>query len=67
MATGTVRWFAQETGHGVITRDRDGDVFVHHTALQALGQPTLHEGMRVEFEVVAGTHGDEAINVTVLA
>ena len=67
MATGTVRWFAQDKGHGVIAREGGDDVYVHHTAILGPEHTTLEEGMRVTFEVVPGTTGDEAINVTVLA
>lgn len=67
MATGTVRWFAQDEGHGVIAREGGDDVYFHHTAVQTPEHTTLREGSRVTFEVVPGTWGDEAINVTVLA
>ena len=56
-----------EKGFGFITRD-DGqkDVFVHHSAIQQPngGFRTLSEGQRVEFDVVAGTKGPAAENVT---
>lgn len=65
--TGTVKWFNDEKGFGFITRD-DGqkDVFVHHSAIQQPngGFRTLSEGQRVEFDVVAGTKGPAAENVT---
>ena len=66
MATGTVRWFAQDKGDGVIARDDGDDVYVHHTAIHGQDHTALQEGARVTFEVVPGTKGDEAINVTVL-
>jgi CspA family cold shock protein len=65
--TGTVKWFNDEKGFGFITRD-DGqkDVFVHHTAIQQAngGFRSLSEGQRVEFDVVQGTKGPAAENVT---
>ncbi|MFN8178630.1 MAG: cold-shock protein [bacterium] len=65
--TGTVKWFNDEKGFGFITRD-DGqkDVFVHHTAIRQAngGFRSLAEGQRVEFDVVAGTKGPAAENVT---
>jgi CspA family cold shock protein len=65
--TGTVKWFNDEKGYGFITRD-DGekDVFVHHSAIQQKngGFRSLAEGQRVEFDVVAGTKGPAAENVT---
>jgi CspA family cold shock protein len=65
--TGTVKWFNDSKGFGFITRD-DGekDVFVHHSAIQK--DPgsfaTLDEGQKVEFDVVDGTKGPAAENVT---
>jgi CspA family cold shock protein len=65
--TGTVKWFNDEKGFGFITRD-DGqkDVFVHHSAIRQPngGFRSLSEGQRVEFDVVAGTKGPAAENVT---
>jgi CspA family cold shock protein len=53
--TGTVKWFSDEKGYGFIERENgEGDVFVHHSAIQGEGFKTLAEGQRVEFEVVQG-------------
>jgi CspA family cold shock protein len=64
---GTVKWFNDSKGYGFISRD-DGekDCFVHHTAIDGEGFKTLREGQRVEFEVVQGTKGPAAQNVTKL-
>jgi CspA family cold shock protein len=62
---GTVKWFNDQKGFGFITPDGGGkDCFVHHTAIQSEGFRTLAEGDRVEFEVVQGTKGPAAENVT---
>ena len=62
--TGTVKWFSDEKGYGFIERENgEGDVFVHHTAIQGEGFKTLAEGQRVEFEVVQGQKGPAAENV----
>ena len=62
---GTVKWFNDQKGFGFITPDGGGkDCFVHHSAIQSQGFRTLAEGDRVEFEVVQGTKGPAAENVT---
>jgi CspA family cold shock protein len=50
--------------YGFIERENgEGDVFVHHSAIQGEGFKTLAEGQRVEFEVVQGQKGPAAENV----
>ncbi len=64
---GKVKWFNDSKGFGFISReDGEKDCFVHHTAIQGEGFKTLREGERVEFEVVQGTKGPAAQNVTKL-
>ena len=63
-ASGTVKWFSDEKGYGFIERENgEGDVFVHHSAIEGEGFKTLIEGQRVEFDVVQGQKGPAAENV----
>ena len=60
---GTVKWFNNTKGDGFIQQEQGGDVFVHHSAIQAEGYRSLNEGDMVEFEVVEGPKGLQAANV----
>jgi CspA family cold shock protein len=65
LPTGKVKWFNAEKGFGFLSRDDGGDVFVHSSVLPA-GVDTLKPGQRVEFGVVAGQRGDQALSLTLL-
>ena len=63
--TGTVKWFDESKGFGFITpAEGEKDCFVHYSAIQGDGFKTLAQGEKVEFEVVDGTKGPAAENVT---
>ena len=66
MNKGTVKWFNAEKGYGFITGEDGNDVFVHFSAIQGEGFKSLEEGQAVEFEVVNGEKGPQAVNVTKL-
>ena len=66
MSTGTVKWFNAEKGYGFITGEDGNDVFVHYSGLNMEGFKSLDEGAAVEFEVVNGEKGPQAVNVTKL-
>ena len=66
--TGTVKWFDESKGFGVITPENgERDCFVHHSAIQGEGFKTLSEGEKVEFEIVERDKGPAAENVTRLS
>ena len=66
MNKGTVKWFNNQKGYGFISDEEGNDVFVHYTGLNMEGFKTLEEGQAVEFEVVNGAKGPQAVNVTKL-
>jgi cold shock protein len=63
--TGKVKWYDADKGFGFITRDDGDDVYVRASALPA-GVATLKAGTRVEFGVVQGRKGDQALQVQLL-
>ena len=64
---GTVKWFSDEKGFGFITpEDGSKDCFVHFSAIQGDGFRSLPEGAQVEFEIVEGSKGPAAENVTLV-
>ena len=65
MPTGKVKWFNADKGFGFLADDDGADVFVHRDALPA-GVTELKPGQRVEFGVVQGRKGNQALQVRVL-
>ena len=61
---GFVKWFNNSKGYGFIGREDGADIFVHYSAVTADGYKSLREGDRVEFEIVQGSKGPQAANVT---
>ena len=62
-----MKWFNPEKGYGFISQDNGGaDVFVHYSAIDAMGFRSLGEGQRVEFEVGQGNKGPQATGVRVV-
>ena len=66
MSKGTVKWFNNQKGYGFIADEAGNDVFVHYTGLNMEGFKTVEEGQAVEFEVIDGTKGPQAVNVVKL-
>ena len=60
-ASGTVKFFNAMKGFGFIQRD-DGqpDAFVHISAVERAGMPTLNEGDRLDFELEVDRRGKHA-------
>jgi cold shock protein len=51
------------TGFGFIEKDDGGDLFVHHSAIQAGGVMSLQEGQRVSFDEKQGQKDSAADSV----
>ena len=65
MPTGTVKFYDAEKGFGFVTSEDGEDVFVHVSTLPA-GVAALKPGMKIEFGIVDGRRGKQALSVKVL-
>ena len=65
MPAGKVRWYDVEKGFGFLVTDDGEDVFVHASALPE-GTTSLKQGARVDFGIVDGKRGKQALTVTLL-
>ncbi len=65
MPTGKVKFFDEEKGFGFIASDEGDEVFLHISALPA-GTTSVKPGTRVEFGIVDGKKGAQALSVRVL-
>lgn len=61
---GTVKWFNRVKGFGFITPpENSGDVFLHLSALKAIGCESVDEGTTLVCEVARGPKGLQAVRV----
>ncbi len=65
MPTGKVRFYNADKGFGFLTSEEGEDVYVHASVLPA-GVEALRTGSRVEFGVVDGKKGKQALSVVIL-
>ena len=66
MPTGRVRWFDAAKGYGFIASEKGEDVFLPAAALPA-GTTTLRKNAKVEYAVIAGRRGPQAMDVKLIA
>tara|TARA_B100000767_G_C19319056_1_gene350811 strand:- start:206 stop:418 length:213 start_codon:yes stop_codon:yes gene_type:complete len=60
----TVKWFHEKKSFGFIERDdKEKDVFVHESAVKAVGMRFLNEGDKLEFEMEDGPKGPSSVNL----
>lgn len=69
--TGQCKWWNDKLGYGFLTiqgdaEDTGKDIFVHHSGIRPLNSNyrTLRKGEYVNFDIVQGDNGLQAVNVT---
>jgi CspA family cold shock protein len=63
-----VKWFNPTKGFGFIQPENGGaDVFVHISAVERSGIPSLNEGDRIQYELVQGRNGKSSAEELKLA
>lgn len=62
MERATVKWFSNVKGFGFLSTSQ-GDLFVHHTAIEGEGFRALKGGQLVEFEAGQTERGLQAVRV----
>ena len=63
MTKGTVKWFNDAKGFGLITAEDGTDVFAHFSEIQSNGFKKLEEGEKVTFDMGEGQRGPQATNI----
>ena len=65
MPIGTVKFFNSDKGYGFIAaEDGSGDSFVHISAVERAGMPTLNKDQRVSYELETDRRGKQsAVNL----
>lgn len=62
MPSGKIRWFDARKGYGFIVSDEGKDVYLPASALPA-GVTTLRKGAKVEYSIVEGRRGPQAMGI----
>lgn len=65
MPTGKVKFYDSEKGFGFVSSDEGGDIFVPASALSE-GVTALKSGQRIEFSIIEGRRGAQAMAVHLL-
>lgn len=72
--TGQCKWFSDKLGYGFVTVIKDSelkgkDIFVHHSGIKPLNShyKTLKKGEYVNFNVIEGDNGIQAVDITGIA
>ena len=67
MNTGTVKWFNATKGYGFVEpSDKSNDVFLHITALEAIGLKDLKDGQKISYNIDSHKDKISAIDIKLI-
>ena len=67
MNTGTVKWFNASKGYGFVEpSDKSKDVFLHISALEAMGLSDLKDGQRISYNIESNKGKISAIDIKLI-
>ena len=67
MNTGTVKWFNASKGYGFVEpSDKSRDVFLHISALEAIGLSDLQDGQKISYNIESNKGKISAIDIKLI-
>ena len=67
MNTGTVKWFNASKGYGFVEpSDKSRDVFLHISAVEAIGLSDLKDGQKISYNIESNKGKISAIDIKLI-
>ncbi len=67
MNTGTVKWFNASKGYGFVEpSDKSRDVFLHISAVEAIGLSDLKDGQKISYNIESNKGKVSAIDIKLI-
>ena len=67
MNTGTVKWFNASKGYGFVEpSDKSKDVFLHISAVEAIGLSDLKDGQKISYNIESNKGKVSAIDIKLI-
>jgi CspA family cold shock protein len=67
MNTGTVKWFNASKGYGFVEpSDKSKDVFLHISAVEAIGLSDLKDGQKISYNIESNKGKISAIDIKLI-
>ena len=67
MNTGTVKWFNATKGYGFVEHsDKSNDVFLHISAVEAMGLSDLKDGQKISYNIESNKGKISAIDIKLI-